>query len=427
MLTENQLFANRYRLIKRLGQGAFSEVWKAEDTKAGNMVVALKIYAPDKGMDEDGVKIFSEEFSLVFNVSHKNLLTPSHFDDFNGSPYLVLPFCGNGSAQKIVGKVDENQVAKFLFDVSNALAFLHNQNPPIVHQDIKPENVLIDSTGLYRVTDFGISTNMRSTLRKSMGVSNLNENAGTMAYMGPERFNKTRETIKASDVWSLGAATFELMCGDVPFGDFGGLAQKNGADMPEIEGNYTNGLKQLVLSCLALDPWERPTAAQICEICYQYNHNGFWNLSSLSKQSKPNDRNSSGNSRETQRKVYTDIPKEIGQTLPQEAQSSSPQNKMVGVKSPLKDGNNPCGSANPVDATILSIEKLQKQGDLKEAYNLCVDLIKSQLHVEYANEKIQELVPLLKKKSKKSNRRSVIITIIITILFFFIYLICSLS
>ena len=70
MLEQNQIFANRYRLIKRLGSGAFSEVWKAEDTKAGNLTVAIKIYAPDKGMDEDGIAIFSQEFSLVFNVSH---------------------------------------------------------------------------------------------------------------------------------------------------------------------------------------------------------------------------------------------------------------------------------------------------------------------------------------------------------------------
>ena len=67
MLTENQLFANRYRLVKRLGQGAFSEVWKAEDTMVGNLTVALKVYAPDKGLDEDGAKIFGDEFAIVFN------------------------------------------------------------------------------------------------------------------------------------------------------------------------------------------------------------------------------------------------------------------------------------------------------------------------------------------------------------------------
>lgn len=303
MLEEQTLFANRYRLVKRLGQGAFSEVWKAEDIKANNMVVALKIYAPDKGMDEDGVKMFSSEFTLVFNVSHKNLLTPSYYDDYNGSPYLVLPFCEKGSAQKQIGKMDEREMAKFLLDVSSALAFLHAQQPPIIHQDIKPDNVLIDATGTYRVTDFGISTNLRSTLRKSVGIGHANDSAGTMAYMGPERFNKNRETVKASDVWSLGATAYELMCGDVPFGDFGGLTQKNGADMPDVTGDYTKSLKQLVLQCLAKDTWDRPTAAQVSEVCNQYLREGYWNLEKLNHTASGHDVDPNPHSRPTQRKV----------------------------------------------------------------------------------------------------------------------------
>ena len=303
MLEENTLFAHRYRLVKRLGQGAFSEVWKAEDTKAGSMVVALKIYAPDKGMDEDGVKMFSSEFTLVFNVSHKNLLTPSYYDDYNGSPYLVLPFCEQGSAQRRIGLMDEREMAKFLFDVSGALAFLHAQHPPIIHQDIKPDNVLIDASGTYRVTDFGISTNLRSTLRKSVGASRANDSAGTMAYMGPERFNKNRETVKASDVWSLGATAYELMCSDVPFGEFGGLSQKNGADMPEVAGDYTQSLKQLVLNCLAKDTWDRPTAAQVNEICSQYLRDGYWNLEKLGMAAAPKKEVADKPSRATQRKV----------------------------------------------------------------------------------------------------------------------------
>lgn len=126
MLFENQLFANRYRLLKRLGSGAFSEVWKAEDAKVGNLTVALKIYAPSKGLDEDGVGVLSEEFAVVFDLHHQNLLTPSSFDEYNGSPYLVLPYCSRGNATKLVGTTDELLVAMFLRDVSSALAYLHD-------------------------------------------------------------------------------------------------------------------------------------------------------------------------------------------------------------------------------------------------------------------------------------------------------------
>lgn len=276
MLQENQLFANRYRLVKRLGQGAFSEVWKAEDTKVGNLTVALKVYAPDKGLDEDGAKVFGDEFAIVFNVHHSNLLTPSTFDEEKNSPYLVLPFCERGNATRLIGKADEREVAQFLHDVSSALAYLHESE--IVHQDIKPDNVLMDAKGNFLVTDFGISTRIRSTLRRSVGDK---KSAGTMAYMGPERFSKNPDPIKASDVWSLGATAFELMKGDVPFGDMGGGMQLAGAFVPDVPGSYSEPLKQLVQQCLAKEPWDRPTAAQLRDISEKYLRTGVWNLISL--------------------------------------------------------------------------------------------------------------------------------------------------
>ena len=276
MLLENQLFANRYLLLNRLGQGAFSEVWRAEDTKVGNLTVALKVYAPYKGLDEDGVKVFGDEFAVVFNLHHQNLLTPSTFDEEGGSPYLVLPFCSQGSCVKLVGNMDERRVAQFLRDVSSALAYLHEST--IVHQDIKPDNILVDDKGTFLVTDFGISTKIRTTLRKSVGMKGT---AGTVAYMAPERFSKTPMPIMASDIWSFGATAFELMTGDVPFGDMGGGLQKNGAEIPDIQGNYSPALKTLVTRCLSEEPWNRPTAVTICSICENFLRTGVWNLSSL--------------------------------------------------------------------------------------------------------------------------------------------------
>lgn len=278
MLTENQLFANRYRSIKLLGQGAFSEVWKAEDTKVSNLTVALKVYAPDKGLDKDGAEVFGDEFAIVFNLHHQNLLTPSTFDEENGSPYLVLPFCERGSSLRLVEKMDEQQVAKFLRDVSSALTYLHERG--IVHQDIKPDNVLIDEAGDYLVTDFGISTRIRSTLWRSVGDK---KSAGTRAYMGPERYGRNKQSVMASDVWSLGATVFELMRGDVPFGEDGGLVQMMGALVPETGGQYSVELKRLVEKCLSKETWDRPTARQLRDICDGFLRTGTWNMTSLNK------------------------------------------------------------------------------------------------------------------------------------------------
>ena len=287
MLTENSMFAGRYRLLKKIGGGGFSVVWKAIDTMAGNLIVAIKIYVPDNGMDEEGLRIFRDEFSLVFALNHTNLLRPTYYDICDDSPYLVLPFCDRGSAERLINPerpLPEKAVVEFIRDVAAALAYLHSQEPPIIHQDIKPGNVLLSNDGSYKVTDFGISTRMRSTLRKTVGASEMDKlsksnGSGSIPYMGPERFSASPTPVKASDVWALGAAAFEIMTGDVPFDEmFGGSLQKNGADVPVIPGSYSKGLKKLVYKCLAKETRDRPTAARIEQCCNEYLETGKWRL-----------------------------------------------------------------------------------------------------------------------------------------------------
>ncbi|MDR1680344.1 MAG: serine/threonine protein kinase [Prevotellaceae bacterium] len=259
-LKENTLFDARYRLMRLLGRGGFSEVWLAEDNKTG-LTIALKVYAPGTGLDEDGTQLFSHEFALVFNLNHSNLLRPSHYDICDRMPYLIMPFCERGSAAKLMGSISEEKAWRFLHDVAAGLAFLHAQEPPVIHQDIKPDNVLIDAAGRYLITDFGISAKARSTLRKSVG--NQSSGGGTIAYMAPERFGKDNTPIKASDVWALGATLFEMMTGDTPFGEHGGLIQKSGAEIPDIRENYPPCLREIAERCLAIGPWDRPTAETI--------------------------------------------------------------------------------------------------------------------------------------------------------------------
>ena len=261
-LRENILFADRYRLLRLLGRGGFSEVWLASDEKTG-LRVAVKVYAPGSGLDEDGVRLFTEELSIVYNLNHSNLLKPQHFDECEGYPYLVLPYCERGSAQRLIGKFTEEEAWRFLHNVSAGLEYLHAKEPPVIHQDIKPDNVLLEASGTFMITDFGISTRARSTLRRS--VSHAEHSGGTMEYMGPERFGEKPAPIKASDIWSLGATLFELLTGSVPFVQLGGILQMNGALLPAIEGPWSERLKEVVRACLSKDPWDRPTAHALRE------------------------------------------------------------------------------------------------------------------------------------------------------------------
>ena len=101
MFEQGLLIADRYKLITLLGRGGFSEVWLAEDVLA-NIKIAIKIYAPGVGLDDAGISLFTQEFSLVFDMNHTNLLHPTHFDCWQRMPFLILPYCQNGSAFKYV-------------------------------------------------------------------------------------------------------------------------------------------------------------------------------------------------------------------------------------------------------------------------------------------------------------------------------------
>lgn len=259
-LTNNTLFANRFILRNLLGRGGFSEVWLASDSFT-NLEVAIKIYAPGQGMDENGMKDFCKELSQVYDLNHQNLLKPQHVDSFEGMPYLVMTYCQNGSCKSKIGSMLEEDVWKLIADVAAGLAYLHERN--IIHQDIKPDNILIDNNGNYVITDFGISVKVRSTLRKSMNVQS--STSGTTAYMGPERFSKNPQVIPASDIWSLGATVYELITGKVPFGEMGGGMQFNGAELPTIHANISSSLKQVLAKMLAEEPSQRPVASLLVD------------------------------------------------------------------------------------------------------------------------------------------------------------------
>lgn len=286
-MEQNSVFHERYQLERLLGRGNFSEVWLAKDNKT-EVKVALKIYAPATGLDDEGLNVLAREFSLVVNVNHKNLLKPLYYDTCDRKPYLVLPYCKNGSAMKSVGKLNENDAWRFIRDVASGLSYLHDHNPTIIHQDIKPDNVMVADNGDYMITDFGVSTHVRSTLRKSM--SSAFKSAGTTAYMAPERFGRDNSPIKANDIYSLGATVYEMLTGDAPFGDEGGLIQMKGAEVPRLRGDFSTNLKQAIERCLATDPWGRPTAKQLeqwAEIALQGKKINFGKNTSTVKPTSP--------------------------------------------------------------------------------------------------------------------------------------------
>jgi len=202
--------------------------------------------------------MFSSKFRLVYNLSHTNILTPRAFGEFDGMPYLVMPYCSRGSCSQLVGRATEPETWKFMRDVARGLAYLHSSN--IIHMDIKPENVMIKDDGAYVITDFDIAVNASGTVH--LGADRA---AGTPAYMAPERFGNGAVPVTASDIWALGASLYELLTGDVPFGDMGGLHQKSGAHVPAIRKSISNELRDIIDRCLQQVTWERPSAQKLAD------------------------------------------------------------------------------------------------------------------------------------------------------------------
>ncbi len=199
-LQENMLINDRYRLLEERGRGSFGEVWRARD-EVTEAEVAVKIYI---ALDKQGLKEFTEEFKVANALNHPNLLHADYYDICENRPFIVMPYCPE-STVSMVGKMDEGQAWKFLREVSAGLSYLHGKD--IVHRDIKPDNILLDREGNFLISDFGISTRMRSTLRRnSTREMSQKDIAGTIGYMAPELFSKKPESVKA-DAAARGGGT----------------------------------------------------------------------------------------------------------------------------------------------------------------------------------------------------------------------------
>lgn len=273
-LQKGDLFHNRYWLVRALGCGASAEVWEARDTKANNLIVALKIFSQSASMDTYGMQDFEREFTTVYNMKQSNLLPPTGYDICDGRPYLIMQYCENGSCSTMAGRTDEDDLIRFLHDVAAGLEYLHDHN--IIHQDIKPDNILLDDNCNFLVTDFGISVDSNSNgLGDSNGMS-----GGTRAYMGPERFEGI--TNSASDIWALGATAIELLTGNPPYGDHGGLLQAEGEPLPEMP-KLQPEVKDIILRCLEKDPTKRIKATEIRQKIELYRETGSWVKNSQKK------------------------------------------------------------------------------------------------------------------------------------------------
>lgn len=278
-LHPDDLFAGRYRLRERLVQGGFSEAWLAYNEKAGNEQV-VRIFA---GLDERGIRAFRREFSRVSHLKHSRLLLPTHFDLYQGQPYLALPYCQQGSALSLAGKLGEGEIARIMRDAGGALAYIHQPAYRIVHQDITPGTIWLSGEGYYLLGDFGISQELQEAFynhiaEKGITIASDAGMTAAPAYRAPECFGPAGNGSLAppSDIWAFGATLFELAAGYPPFGEEGGSAQVSGMPPPGLPLPFSRPLSNILGHCMARDPQSRPSAEGLQLMAEDYLNTGQW-------------------------------------------------------------------------------------------------------------------------------------------------------
>lgn len=193
----------KYRLIKKLGEGTFGDVWKALDLVEG-VWVALKI-PQREWTTKEHQKIFQDEVKLVAPLDHHNIVKIKNAD-LIGTRFIIVTACGKESLAERMRKLKSFRfVISVISQILNALAYAHRHK--IIHRDIKPENVILFEDGTVRLTDFGIAKIVEKTLVRGEGT-------GTLGYMAPEQAYGL--TSQASDVFSVGILFYEMLTGKLP-------------------------------------------------------------------------------------------------------------------------------------------------------------------------------------------------------------------
>jgi len=205
--------ADRYRLNREIGQGGMAIVYLAEDLRHGRKV-AIKVLHPELSAVLGGDR-FLAEIKVTANLQHPHILGLIDSGDADGLLYYVMPYVAGESLRARLGRERQLPVEEALRlsrEVASALDYAHRQG--VVHRDIKPENILLQD-GAALVADFGIALAVQQAGGSRMTQTWMS--LGTPAYMSPEQAMGEREIGPRSDVYALGAMSYEMLAGEPPF------------------------------------------------------------------------------------------------------------------------------------------------------------------------------------------------------------------
>jgi serine/threonine protein kinase len=209
---------SRYQLERELGRGAMGAVYLAYDPETKRQV-ALKVLLDHLAATPSFRQQFRHEAKLIARLDHEYIAPIYDFGEYNHQPFIVIPYLSGGTlAHKLAQgqrRLKSNQLAAIIKRVALALDEAHHHH--IIHQDVKPGNILFNDKGEAFLADFGIAVLQVNDLATEGHLG------GTPHYMSPEQIKAImqkggRENLDGrSDIYALGVVLFELLTGRVPY------------------------------------------------------------------------------------------------------------------------------------------------------------------------------------------------------------------
>src|SRR4051794_13456898 len=226
------VLSGRYKLEAKLGSGGMSTVYLPPDTTLDRQGAGEGMHR-EMSEQADQLQRFRQEARAVAKLSHPNVVAVIDAGEDGGHPYIVFEYVeGETLKQRInrIGALDAQEALAYAIEIARGLTVAHARN--MVHRDIKPQNVLIDSEGRAKLTDFGISRQLEQD-----GMTATGRVLGTTDYVAPEQA-MGHPVDQRSDIYSLGVVLYEMLLGRVPFAADSqvGVAMKHvNEELPDVQ------------------------------------------------------------------------------------------------------------------------------------------------------------------------------------------------